>query len=91
MAHHKSAIKKIRQDSVRYARNKSYRTRIRNVVKQTRLAIAEGNAEKAKSAYQTMVPILDRMAGRRIIHQNAAARLKSRLNRQIKALAVSPE
>jgi small subunit ribosomal protein S20 len=89
MAHHKSAIKKIRQDVVRNNRNKAYRTRVRNAVKKTRTAIADGNLDEAKTAYQKMVPLLDRMADRNILHPNSSARLKSRLNRQIKSLVAN--
>jgi small subunit ribosomal protein S20 len=35
------------------------------------------------------VPVIDRTAAKGIIHQNKAARHKSRLNKQIKALADS--
>jgi small subunit ribosomal protein S20 len=34
-----------------------------------------------------MVPILDRMADKGLIHKNKAARHKSRLNAHVKALA----
>ena len=49
-------------------------------------AINAGNADEAKTAYNEAVPVIDRMADKGIIHKNKAARHKSRLNEQIKAL-----
>ena len=87
MAHHKSALKRIRQNKVQYARNKAFRTRVRTVLKRVRVAIADKDIETAKTAYNELVPIVDSMATRRIIHRNKAARYKSRLNKQIATLA----
>jgi small subunit ribosomal protein S20 len=86
MAHHKSAIKKIRQDVIRTDRNKASRTRVRNVIKEVRQAIEDGNVETAQEAYKKMVPIIDSMVSKNIMHKNSVARTKSRLNAQIKAL-----
>jgi len=86
MAHHKSAIKKIRQDKIRTDRNKAFRTRVRNVIKEVRQAIQDGNAETAREADKKMVPIIDSMASKNVLHKNSVARTKSRLNSQIKAL-----
>lgn len=87
MANHKSAIKKMRQDEVRRMRNKAYKTRFKNVVKKVETAISEQNQEAAQEAFKEAVPIIDRIAGKGIIHKNKAARKKSRLAKKIKALA----
>ena len=50
-------------------------------------AIASGDKAVAQAAYTVAVPIIDRIADKGIIHKNKAARHKSRLNAQIKALA----
>ena len=89
MAHHKSAIKKIRQDKNRTILNKSYRTRVRNAIKRVRKAINSSDVEEAKLAYKDMVPILDRMASRKILHRNTASRMKSRLNKGIRNLVIA--
>jgi small subunit ribosomal protein S20 len=47
---------------------------------------SEATTPAATTAYNTAVPVLDRMADRGIIHKNKAARHKSRLNTAIKAL-----
>lgn len=51
------------------------RTHVKKVVK----AIAAGDKAQAEAAYQAAVPVIDRSAGKGIIHGNKAARHKSRL------------
>ncbi|MCB1589945.1 MAG: 30S ribosomal protein S20, partial [Xanthomonadales bacterium] len=58
------------------------RTAIKNVIK----AIEAGEKAVAEQAYQTAVPILDRIAARGTITKNKAARHKSRLSARIKAM-----
>lgn len=89
MANHKSALKKMRQDEVRRLRNKSYKTRLKNVVKTVETALTAGNKEQAEQAFQEAVPIIDRVASKGVIHKNNAARKKSRLAKQVNALSAS--
>ncbi len=60
---------------------------VRTYIKKVNAAIAAGDVESAKAAYTAAVPVIDRIADKGIIHKNKAARHKSRLNAQIKALA----
>ena len=87
MAHHKSAIKRIRQNKKLYMRNKARRTRVRNAIKMVREALQNQDLEAAKSAYGNMVPIIDKMVSLGMVHKNNAARTKSRLNKRIKVLS----
>jgi small subunit ribosomal protein S20 len=59
---------------------------VRTSIKKVISALREKDAEKATAAYQTAVPVIDRMAGKGIITRNKAARHKSRLNAAILAL-----
>ena len=86
MANHNSAIKKMRQDEKRRIRNKSYKTRVKNVVKEVEEALKDQNREAAEQAFQNAVSVLDRVASKGIIHKNKAARKKSRLAKRIHAL-----
>ncbi len=61
---------------------------VRTYIKRVVAAIDEGDAAKAQTAYVAAVPVIDRMADKGIIHKNKAARHKSRLNAQVKALAL---
>jgi small subunit ribosomal protein S20 len=59
---------------------------MRTVIKTLKAAIDNGDKEQATTAYKAAVPALDRMARKGIIHKNAAARSKSRLNTAVRAL-----
>ncbi|AWF79856.1 30S ribosomal protein S20 [Microbulbifer sp. EKSA008] len=87
MANSPQAKKRARQNDKRRMHNASLRSMVRTYIKKVVAAIDAGDAEKAKTAYAEAVPVIDRMADKGIIHKNKAARHKSRLNAQIKALA----
>lgn len=83
MATHKSAIKRARQNNDRNLRNKSSRTRVKNVIKDVRAAIEENSAEKARTALASAIPIIDKAAQKGAIHHNTASRKISRLTKQV--------
>lgn len=87
MANSPQARKRARQAEKRRTHNASLRSLVRTNIKRVIAAIASGDAEQARAAYDQAVPVIDRMADKGIIHKNKAARHKSRLNAQIKALA----
>jgi len=82
-----SAKKRARQGEKQRQHNASFRSMVRTYIKKVQAAIVTGNKETAAKAYAEAVPVIDRMADKGIIHKNKAARHKSRLNTQIKALA----
>jgi len=79
--------KRARQNVKARAHNASLRSMVRTYLKKVIAAIEAKDVEAAKSAYTAAVPVIDRMADKGIIHKNKAARHKSRLNAQIKAIA----
>ncbi len=87
MANTPQARKRARQAVKRRTHNASLRSLVRTVIKQVNAAVSDGNVEAARAAYANAVPVIDRMADKGIIHKNKAARHKSRLNAQVKALA----
>lgn len=89
MANSPQARKRARQNEKRRTHNASLRSMVRTYLKKTYAAIESGEAEAAQAAYNAVVPVLDRIADKGIIHKNKAARHKSRLNAQVKALAAS--
>ena len=89
MANNSQAQKRAGQAEKRRQLNMSQRSMLRTYVKKVVQALASGDAQGAKAAYQAAVPIVDRMADRGIIHKNKAARHKSRLNARIRALQAS--
>ncbi len=80
MANHKSAIKRARQNRKRYARNKSYRTRLKNILKKARAAIEEEkDKEVLEKKLQEAERLIRKIHSKGIIHRNKASRLISRL------------
>jgi len=59
---------------------------VRTYLKNVLAAIESGNHETAQRALSAAVPVIDRMVKHGIIHKNKAARHKSRLAGQVKAL-----
>lgn len=86
MANSAQARKRARQSETRRGRNASRRSMMRTYIKRVVSAIASGNKEQATTEYQQLVSVLDKTATKGLIHKNKAARYKSRLNAQIKAL-----
>ena len=89
MANSPQAKKRARQSERRRNHNASLRSVVRTMIKKVNSAISTGDAAAAKAAYDSAVPVIDRMADKGIIHKNKAARHKSRLNTKIKALAAA--
>ena len=83
MANHKHTLKAHRQDLVRRARNRGLRTRLRRALKSMREAIDAGKSEEAQSAVRGTVSLIDRMSSKGVIHNNTAARYKSRLAKRL--------
>ena len=79
VANHESAEKAYRQSLVNRDRNRQYRSRLRTALKGVRAAIAGGKSAEVKASLGDTVSLIDKMAGKGIIHRNAAGRYKSRL------------
>ena len=87
MANSPQAKKRAKQSEIRRQRNVAMRSTVRTSIKNILKAIESGDKEAAISAFKTAVPIIDSMTTKGIMHKNKAARHKSRLNAQIKAMA----
>ncbi|MFH1220926.1 MAG: 30S ribosomal protein S20 [Candidatus Eisenbacteria bacterium] len=82
MSHHKSAIKRIRQDKKKKLRNKADKSAVKTAAKRVRQT---SNPEDAAKLMPATSSIIDRAAKKRVIHWRTAARLKSRLAKRAKA------
>jgi len=89
LANIKSAKKRAIQSEKRRQQNASQRSMMRTFIKKTYAAVLTNDATAAQDAFKKMVPVLDRMADKGLIHKNKAARHKSRLNAHVKALVVA--
>ena len=87
MANHKSAIKRARQNEKRRMRNKSSRTRIKNIVKSVRQTVNEKSNEAALAELNIAKSIIDNAAKKGVIHRKNASRKISRLSRLVNTIS----
>ncbi len=87
MANTKSAEKAARQSSAHRKRNDALTSQLRSAIRKATLAVKAGEHAAAAAALEAATPIIDSMVNKRIIHRNTAARHKSRLTKQVRALA----
>ena len=83
MAHHKSALKRIRQTIKRTARNRSGRSSLRTSVKKYREVLVGGDRTVAAGGYPEIQKKIDKAVTKGILHARTAARYKSRLSRTL--------
>ena len=84
MAHHKSAIKRIRQNAKRRLENRYYGKTTRNAI---RKLLAITTKTEAIAEMPKVVSMIDKLAKRNIIHKNKAANLKSGIAVAVNKLA----
>ncbi|MGL4722342.1 MAG: 30S ribosomal protein S20 [Desulfovibrionaceae bacterium] len=88
MANHKSAIKRHKQSIKRGARNKSTRTRIKNVIKDLSLSVTQKSSkEESSQKLSRVASLLSKAASKSVIHWKKAARKTSRLAKAINKLS----
>ena len=84
MANHKSAIKRVRSNNAKRARNRYYHKTARTYMKRF-------HAAKDENEGKTMLPVLtamlDKLAKKNIIHKNKAANQKSKLAKLVNKVA----
>ncbi|MBU0488737.1 MAG: 30S ribosomal protein S20 [Bacteroidetes bacterium] len=83
MAHHKSALKRIRQTVKKNELNRYYGKTTRNAIRNLRAATDKTEAEKL---YPEVCSMIDKLAKKNTIHKNKAGNLKSKLAKHVSAL-----
>ena len=86
MAHHKSAIKRIKQNAKRNARNRHVSTTLKTYIKRVREAVAAKDKVAATAALHAAIPVIDASASKGIIHSSNASRNVSRLTLLVNTL-----
>ncbi len=89
MANTAQARKRARQAVKRNVHNSSQRSSLRTAIKSAKKAIAAGDKDVATTVFVKTVSIIDRIADKKRIHKNKAARHKSRLAAALKAMSVA--
>jgi small subunit ribosomal protein S20 len=83
VANTRSAKKRNRQDVKKNEHNRTQRSRMRTAIKNV---ANETDPAKAAESLKETAALLDRLASRRLIHPNKAARKKSQLAKQVQSL-----
>jgi small subunit ribosomal protein S20 len=86
LAHHASALKQMRQGVKHNERNRKNISQLKTQVRKMRSVIAKGDAAEAATTLAETVSAIDKAAKKGVVHDNAAARYKSRLTRRVNAL-----
>lgn len=86
MANSAQAKKRARQAEKRRQQNAGQRSAMRTAMKTVQKSVAAGDKDSAASAYQAATAAVDKAVSNGLIHKNKAARHKSRLNNQVRAL-----
>jgi small subunit ribosomal protein S20 len=84
MANHKATKKDVRKSTKRRERNRFYGKTTRNAIRD--LKALKGKKESAEKL-PDVLSMVDRLAKKGIIHKNKAANLKSKLTRNVNAIA----
>lgn len=87
MANSPQARKRARQNDKRNARNRSYRSMVRTQIKSLLKLIEAKDKDGATTAYRVAASQIDKATGKGLYKKNTAARLKSRLNNRLRAIA----
>jgi len=91
LATHRSAIKRARQNIKRRMRNRGYKTRVKNVIKEVKRSVQKGDRKEAEERLRNAVSIIQKTASKGVIHWRNAARKVSKLTRMVNAMAVEKE
>ena len=86
MANTAQARKRARQSVKVNAHNAALRSTLRTAIKKIIKAVESGDKAVAAASYLENITVIDRIADKKIIHKNKAARHKSRLSAAIKAM-----
>ncbi len=87
MANHKSALKRARQNEQRRIRNKMTKTKVKNIVKDVRLAAGKESNETVLNKLNQAQSIIDKAAKKGTIHKKTASRKISRLAGLVNSIA----
>ena len=87
MATHASARKRARQSEKKRLRNTALKSVLKTSTKKVFKAVEEKNLEEAQKALSRAIPIIQKVAGKKVIHKKTAARKISRLTKKVSALA----
>ncbi len=87
MANHASAIKRNRQSEQRRLINQMNRRKLKTQLKKLKSVISEGKVDDARAMLPKTFSLIDKSVQKGVIKANAARRYKSRMTRNVNAMA----
>jgi len=81
----KSAIKRMKQNTVNRSRNSHYRSHMKSMIKLLLTHVEKGEMDKAKKVLPDVISAIDVAAKKKILHENNAAHKKSRVQKAVTA------
>ncbi len=87
MANIKSAAKRVKVSEVRRMRNMAAKSRLKTATRKYKEAVEAGNKELAEPLLKDLLSLLDKAAGKNLIHKNAANRKKSKMQKKFNTMA----
>jgi len=83
LANHKSALKRIRQNAVRNARNIHFKSFMRSRIRKVRDAVAADQSATVGDLLRKAISAIDHVASKGVIHRNTASRRVGRLSKLV--------
>lgn len=87
MANIKSAKKRILVNQTKAARNKAIKSKVKTYVKKVDAAVADKDAESAKTALRDAISEINQAGSKGVYHKNTCSRKISRLTKAVNAIA----
>ncbi len=86
MANHKSALKRAHQNEKKRIRNKAVKTKVKNVIKNVRIAVNENVSDLALTTLNAAKSAIDAAARKGVLHKRTAARKISRITKLVNGI-----
>ncbi|PIP28302.1 MAG: 30S ribosomal protein S20 [Candidatus Moranbacteria bacterium CG23_combo_of_CG06-09_8_20_14_all_35_22] len=80
----KAAKKYMRVTKRKTLKNNKIKGQFKSAIKNTKTALAKGEIDKAQEYLKKSMKALDKAIQKKVLTKNGAARMKSRLNKQVK-------
>ena len=87
LANIKSAKKRILVNETKAARNKAIRSKVKTAVKKVEAAVAQKDAETAKSALRAAISEISKAGTKGVYHKRTVSRKISRLSKAVNDIA----
>lgn len=87
MAKSKTPAKRAKQAEQNRLRNKTYKTRLKNLQSKYEASLKENDIEVAKDNLLQLTSIIDKSVSKGVLHKNNAARKKANFTKKLQALA----